>query len=251
MVALTVAMFVWLYHSVLVEASVVFALAGAYGVVLFRVVAGSVRAFMVMRWAFLLIYYTLIIVENELRIPAAGPWFLGFLVGGIAGGYVWFGARAGSAVKRTRERTGEAGGGFSGGWRLALINAVCALVLLGLGIAHLVLQSTTAPVAAALAVAVAGGWALFRFPRSPQLRNGLLFVIPVVFAVLGFVGGATDQLALPFAWAYGALAGILLGGRYWSGTRFGAPRAPFNDQRPRRRKRKRRTRSEPKQLQKQ
>jgi hypothetical protein len=74
--------------------------------------------------------------------------------------------------------------------------------------------------------------------------------LPVVFFVLGFLGGATDQLALPYAWVYGVLAGILIGGRNWSGPRLGEPRPPFNGPGSRRRRRKRRPRSKQKQTQK-
>ena len=72
------------------------------------------------------------------------------------------------------------------------------------------------------------GWALFRFPPPLHVRNGLLLVIPVVYFALIFMGGATGQMALPHAWAYGVLAGTLTGGRYWSGSRLGQPRPPFN-----------------------
>jgi hypothetical protein len=83
------------------------------------------------------------------------------------------------------------------------------------------------------------GWALFRFPPPLQIRNGLMMLgLPVVFFVLGFVGGATDQMGLPYAWAYGAMAGILIGGRYWSGARLRQPRPPFNGPGSRRRKRR-------------
>ena len=83
--------------------------------------------------------------------------------------------------------------------------------------------------------------ALFRFPLPLQIRNGLLILgLPVVWFALAFVGGATDQMALPHASAYGALAGILIGGRYWSGPRLGEPRPPFNGPGRRRRRRKRR-----------
>lgn len=64
---------------------------------------------------------------------------------------------------------------------------------------------------------------------------------------MGFVGGAIDQLALPHVWGYGALAGLLIGGRYWSGPKFGEPRPPFAGQGGRRRRRKRRPKSKQKQ----
>jgi hypothetical protein len=120
-----------------------------------------------------------------------------------------------------------------------VINGTCALVLLGIGTAQLALLSPTAPAASVLAVAVLGGWALFRFPPPLQVRNGLLLVIPVVWFALAFVGGATEQMALPHAWAYGVLAGILIGGRYWTGPRRGEPRPPFNGPGKRRRRKRR------------
>lgn len=243
MIALMLAAFVWFAGSSLLEASVFLAVGVVYAFLVVRVVSQSVRAFTVMLWTFLPNYWTLISldVDGALDIPAAGPWFIGFLVGGIAGGYVWSGPGAGSARTQTRPRRPDADGKFSGGWRLALINGVCALVLFGIGTAQLVLLSPTAPAVAVLVVAVIAGWALFRFPLPLQIRNGLLFLgLPVVWFALAFVGGATDQMALPHASAYGALAGILIGGRYWSGARLGEPRPPFNGPGRRRRRRKRR-----------
>jgi hypothetical protein len=148
-------------------------------------------------------------VVRDAIIPAAGPWFIGFLVGGIASGYVWSGPGAGSEFKQPRKRVPDADGKFSGGWRLALINGVCALVLLSIGTTQLTLLSPTAPAVAVLAVAVLAGWALFRFPPPLQIRNGLIILgLPVVWVALAFVGGATDQMALPHAWAYGVLAAL-------------------------------------------
>lgn len=244
MIALMLGIFVWFAGDGLIEASLFLAVAVAYAVLVYRVVSQSVRAFTVMLGTFFLNYVTLIsiAVDNDLGVPAAGPWFIGFIVGGIAGGYVWFGPRAGTEFKQTRRRSPEADGSFTGGWRLAVINAACAGVLLGMGIAQLVLLSATVLAVAVLAVAVIAGWALFRFPPPPQVRDGLLLAIPVAWFALMLLGGAADQVALPSSWAYGVLAGVLIGGRYWSGVRFGAPRPPFMGQGPRRRRRKRRPR---------
>ena len=246
LITVAVATFAWFYHKWLAEASLFFGLAVVLAVLLYRVVAQSVRAFTVMRWTFLLTYLTLISTEGHLGGPAAGPWFLGFLVGAIAGGYTWIGPRAGKELRQPRRSFSEADGTFAGGRPLAVINAVCALVLLGIGGAQIVLLSPTVWAGAVLALAVLAGWALFRFPPAVHIRNALLLAIPVGFIAFGFLGGATGQLALPSAWAYGVLAGILIGGRYWSGTRCGAPRPPFNVQ-ARRRRRRRRPRPEQKQ----
>ena len=245
MIALALGMFVWFAGDRLIEASLFLAVAVAYAVLVYRVVSQSVRAFTVMLWTFFLNYLTLIsiAVDDDLGIPAAGPWFIGFIVGAIAGGYVWFGPGAGTEFKQPRQRGPEADGSFTGGWRLAVINAVCVLVLLGMGIAQLVLLSPTVLAVAVLAAAVIAGWVLFRFPPPLHIRNGLLLAIPVVWFAFGFLGGATDQTALPSAWAYGVLAGILIGGRYWRGPRFGAPRPPFSCQGTRRRRRKPRLRA--------
>lgn len=248
LIAAMAAVFFWLARNVLLEALPFFVMAVGYGVLLTGVVTASGRAFMAMYASFLLIYLSFLAVENDLGVPAAAPWFMGFIIGAFAGGPAWFGNRAGSHVNRKRERT-AGGQGFTGGWQLALINAVSAVVLLGLGGAHLVYQSPTVPVAAVLGIAVVGGWALFRFVTSVQVKYLSLFAIPVVFLALGFVGGATDQLALPHVWAYGALAGILIGGRYWSGPKFGEPRPPFAGQGGRRRRRKRRPKSKQEQPQ--
>ncbi|MBD8044095.1 hypothetical protein H9638_09775 [Arthrobacter sp. Sa2BUA2] len=247
MIVLMLALFAWLAGSNLSKASVFLAVGVVYAVLVYRVVSQSVRAFTVMSWTFLLNYFTLISisVDGSLGIPSAGPWFIGFIIGAIAGGYVWLGPRAGSEFKHSRKRLPEPDGSFSGGWRLAVINGFCALVLLGFGTAQLLLLSPTAESAVVLAAAFMAGWTLFRFPPSLGIRNGLLILgLPVSYFVLGFVGGATDQIALPNAWAYGVLAGILIGGRYWTGPRIGQPRAPFNGPG---RRRKRRLRSKPKQ----
>lgn len=249
LITMMVAVFFWLARNVLPEALPFFVMAAAYGALLTRVLRASGRAFMAMYASFLLIYWSFVAVEDDLGVPAAAPWFMGFIIGAIAGGHTWSGERAGSQVSRKRERTVD-GQGFTGGWQLALINAVSALLLLGLGAAHLIFQSPTAPVAAVLGIAVVGGWALFRFVTSVQIKYLSLFAIPVGLLVLGVVGGATDQLALPHVWAYGTLAGILIGGRYWSGPKFGEPRPPFAGQGGRRRRRNHRPRSKQKQPQK-
>lgn len=231
MIVLMLGLFVWFAGNKILEASP-FLMGGiAYAVLLFRVVSQSVRAFIVMQWACLLNFYLLISLDREgvLAIPAAGPWFIGFIVGGIAGGYVWLGPRAGSTFQQKHKRLPNADRGFSGGSRLALINGVCACVLLSIGASQVVLLSPTAPAVTVLVLAVAAGWALFRFPPSLQIRNGLVILgLPVVWFTLAFVGGATDQMALPHAAAYGVLAGVLVGGRYWRGPRLGVPRPPFS-----------------------
>jgi hypothetical protein len=253
MIALMLGAFMWFARNNVIGSLPFLAVAVTYAVLVVRVASQSLRAFTAMLWTFQLNFWTLISldVEGALDIPAAGPWFIGFLLGCTAGAPVWSSQRAGSARKQSRPRRPESDGSFTGGWRLAVINAVSALVLLSIGTAQLVLLSPTAPAVAVLIVAVIAGWALFRFPPRLQIRNGLVMLgLPVVFFVLGFVGGATDQMALPHAWAYGALAGILIGGRYWSGPRLGAPRPPFNGPGSRRRRRKRRPRVKQKQTQK-
>jgi len=246
MIAAIVALFVWVAHDDLVPASVAFALGAAYAAFLFRVVWRSSRASTVMHFAIGLIFFSLISVKDDLGALAAGSWFLGILAGGIAGGHTWSGKRAGSEVTQKRERNGE---GFTGGRRLALINAACAVVLLAIGGAHFGLQSPTPAVGAVLIGSLVAGWAMFRFPPSLLTRNVLLLVLPVEFFLLVFLGSNTGQLALPFVWAYGVLGGILLGGRYWRGPRLGEPRPPFNIQAKRRRKRKRKSPAKAKQKQ--
>lgn len=91
---------------------------------------------MAMYVAFLLVYLSFLAFEDDLGVPASAPWFMGFIIGAIAGAHMWSGDRAGSEVNQKRERTPD-GQGFTGGWPLALINALCVLVLLGLGVAHL------------------------------------------------------------------------------------------------------------------
>lgn len=238
LIALLIAVFVWFFHNWLFEASFFFTLSVVCAVLAYRVVSQSERAFTVTLWAMFLNFLALTSIENGLGVPAAGPWFLGFIVGSIGGGYVWRGPRAGTEFKQPK-RIRQADGSFTGGRRLAVINGVCGLVLAAIGTAGLVLLSPTMTAVAVLAVSVLGGWALFRFAPPLQVRNGLLLVVPVGWIALALVGGATGQTALPFAWAYGVLAGILIGGRYWTGPRLGQPRPPFNG--PGRRRRKCRT----------
>lgn len=238
LIALLVAVFVWFFHNWLFEASFFFTLSVVCAVLVYRVASHSERAFTVMLWALFVNFLTLTSIENGLGFPAAGPWFLGFIVGSIAGGYVWRGPRAGTEFK-PRKRIRQADGSFTGGRRLATVNGVSALVLVAIGTAQIALLSPTVPAAAVLAVAVLGGWALFRFPPRLQVRNGLLLAIPVVWFALAFAGGATYQMALPHAWAYGVLAGILIGGRYWTGPRLGQPRPPFTGPGKRRRRKRR------------
>ena len=241
MLILFVAVFAWLARNVLSGAWVFFTVGLAYAFGLYRIVSLSDRAFLAMSWAMITLFGMLFSLEDDLGIPAGAPAIAGVIVGAILGGYVWFGPRAGTELKRKRERTPD--GQFTGGWRLAVINAVCAALLLGVGIAHIAHHSLTATVAAVFLIAFAGGWALFRFPLPLQVRNLLILVVPLGTLVFAAVGGATNQLALWSAWVFGVLPGILLGGRYWSGPRFGAPRPPFNGTGARRRKRKRRPRA--------
>ena len=236
MTATVLALFIWMARNVLVQSLPFFLVSAAYTFVLFRVVTVSTRAVMVMQFAILLIFFSLLSVQDALGVPAGGSWILGFVAGGIACG--WSGNGSGAEAARKRQRKGKDGVWFTGGLRLALINAGSIAVLLGCGVAHFAFQSPTAPVAAVFAGALICGWALYRFPPSASTRNVLHLVIPVEFILLMIVAGNTGQLALPFVWTYGVLGGILLGGRYWSGPRLGEPRPPFSGQTPRRRKRK-------------
>lgn len=238
LIVLLVAVFLWFFHNWLFEASFFFTLSVVCAVLVYRVVSQSERAFTVTLGALFVTFLALTSIENVLGVPAAGPWFLGFIVGSLAGGYVWRGPRAGTEFKQPK-RIRQADGSFTGGRRLVVINGVCALVLVAIGAAQLALLSPTVNAVAVLAVAVLGGWALFRFPPPLQVRNGLLLVMPVVWFAFAFIAGATDQMALPHAWAYGVLAGILIGGRYWAGPRLGQPRPPFNGTGKRRRRKRR------------
>lgn len=242
LIAVVLGVFAWLAGGRILQ-TLPFLLVGAvYAFVMYRVISQSVRAFVVMQWTLLLNYFTLISIDvaDRLAVPASAPWFVGFLVGGIAGGHVWSGRAAGAEFRQSRKRVLRDDGTYHGGWRLALINAACALVLLAVGAWQLLLLSPTAGSAAVLATATLAGWALFRFPPPLGIRNGLLLAIPVVYIALGFVGGAVGQIGIPHAWAYGTLAGILIGGRHWIGPKLGAPRPPFVIPGQRRRRRKRR-----------
>ncbi|WP_426764322.1 hypothetical protein ACP3TD_17885 [Pseudarthrobacter sp. 1G09] len=242
LIAVLLGVFAWLAGGRILQTLPFLSIGAVYAFVLYRVVSQSVRAFVVMQWTLLLNYFTLISIDvsDRLAIPASAPWFAGFLVGGIIGGHVWSGRGTGAEFRQPRKRVLRHDGTYDGGWRLALINAACAAVLLAMGTVQLLLLSPTPASVAVLAAATLAGWALFRFPPPLGIRNGLLLVIPVVFFVLIFLAGASGQLGMPAAWAYGVLAGILIGGRYWSGPRLGAPRPPFVVPGQRRRRRKRR-----------
>ncbi|MFF2841489.1 hypothetical protein [Paenarthrobacter sp. NPDC057981] len=236
MIAAVVALFIWMARNSLLQASPLFVVAAAYAFLLFRVFSVSTRAYLVMHFGTLLIFFSWLSVEDDLGIPAAGSWLLGFAAGAIGSGLS--GKGSGAEAVRERERKAKDGGGFTGGIRLALVNAASVAILVGSGLAHLAFQSPTVAVAAVLAGALVCGWALYRFPPSALTRNVLQLIIPAEFLLLMILAGNTGQMALPFVWTYGVLAGILLGGRYWSGPRLGEPRPPFSGQGTKRRKRK-------------
>jgi hypothetical protein len=142
LIALLVAVFVWFFHNWLFEASFFFILSVVCAVLVYRVTSQSERAFTVMLWALFLNFLTLTSIENGLSVPAAGPWFLGFIVGSIAGGYVWRGPRAGTEFKQPK-RIRQADGSFTGRRHLAVTNGMCALMLVAIGTAQLVLLSPT------------------------------------------------------------------------------------------------------------
>lgn len=239
MIVLVLALHFWSFRSVLPVASAFFALGVIYGVLLFRVVSLSGRAFMAMYAAWILMYLSMILLQQALGIPAAGPWFLGAMVGCIAGDHIWLGPQAGGKFKPKHLRRRNPDGGYPGGWQPAALNAVCALLLLGLGLAHFLLQSPTLPVGILLAAACLAGWTLFRFAKTPQTRTVGLLAAPLLLFALLLLGYATDQAALGMVVAYGVPAGALIGGRYWAGPRFGEPRPPFAGQGTRRRRKRR------------
>lgn len=245
MIALLLGLFTWLAGSNLIESSVFLAIGAVYAFLVVRVVSRSFRAYTALVWTFQLNFWTLMSFEAEdvLDIPSASPWFIGFLVGAIAGQFLW--PRAFPVRPRRRGKDGT----FSGGLSLALINLACAGVLLGMGVTQWILLSPSTGSFFVLTIAVIAGWALFRFPPPLPIRNALILLgIPVVFIALAFAGGAIGQLAFAYSWGYGVLAGILIGGRYWSGDRLGEPRPPFSGSRQRQR-RKRRSRSKSMQAQ--
>lgn len=249
MVGLLLGMFGWMVRSSLLEASVFLAIGAAYSFLVWRVASQSVRAVTVMSWSLMVNFWTLISIDNQhlLAVPASGPWFVGILAGGMAAGSVWLGPHAGAESAPKNKRRPDADGKYSGGRRLALINGACAALLLGIGTAAIVLLSPPMPAGAVLVASFFAGWMLFRFPPALPARNGLVLLgTPAVFVVLVILGGTLGLVALPYSWAYGVMAGILIGGRHWAGDRLGAPRPPFNSQHKRRRRRKpRKKRSTP------
>ena len=236
MVLLPAGMCVLYFGQALAEALAFFLLGAIYGALLYRVVNLSQRAFMVMGApAFLLILGSLILLQQDVGIPAAGPWILGFIAGGIMGGYVWLGPRAGAEFRRKNPRRRNAEGSYPGGWQPAAVNAVSALLLLGLGTALFLLASPTIEVGACLVGGVLAGCALMRWPKTPEQRFLASLALPVLFLVLLLAG----QTVFGLVFGFGVSAGVLIGGRFWTGPRFGEPRPPMSGQGPRRRKKRR------------
>ncbi|MGF4043758.1 hypothetical protein ACX800_21075 [Paenarthrobacter nitroguajacolicus] len=234
-----VASFIWMAHSTLLGASPFFAAGAAYTFFLYRVVQRSGRAFFVMHCALFMISIPLPQAQDALGIPVGGSGFLGFWAGIIASGYPWSGKRSGPDARQIRDDNNGEVQGYTGGRDIALINAACIVFVLGCGLAHLAFETPTAPVAAVLVGSLVCGWAFFRFPPSFLTRNVLLLVIPAAeFCLLAFLTTINGQSALLYVWAYGTMAGVLLGGRYWSGPRLGQPRPPFNGQAEPKRKRR-------------
>ena len=237
-ILVTMAMDVWFFGGAPAAAAGFYAAGAVYGILLFRVVSYSGRAAFVMRWAFTLSFMVLNGIGAGLDVPMAGPLLLGFGAGGIAGGYQWTGKRAGSALKRKRSRTED--GRYTGGWRLALINAACAVVLLALPAAYLADGVTTGTILASTLAGFLGGWCLFRFVKSVQARFMTLLCLFFAFIPALLAAARYGYWPAPAIAVFGLMAGILVGGRYWWGPRFGEPRPPFAGQGTRRRRKRKR-----------
>lgn len=236
-IVLPIVVTVWFFGGAPGAATGFFALGAAYGILLFRVVSRSGRASMVMRVAFNLIFIMMLPLEDSLGIPIAGPLLMGFVAGAVAGGHRWSGKRAGAVVRFKRERTDD--GGYTGGWQLALINAACAAVLFGAATVTLLDGVTVQTLAWSLPTGFLGGWALFRFVTSAQARFMTLIVMFLALLPSLILAGAIGYGDAVFTGLFGFLSGTLIGGRYWWGLRFGAPRPPFAGKARRRRHRKR------------
>ncbi|MGR0160358.1 hypothetical protein [Paenarthrobacter nitroguajacolicus] len=231
MIAVTVAAFIWLAHSTLLVATPFFLAGAAYGFMLYRVVQRSGRAFMVMHCAMFMISIPLFQLQDALGMPVAGSVLAGFWAGILASGYPWSKRPTGSEERQILDGTNEDVQGYTGGRDIALINGACIFFVLGCGLTHLFVQTPTIPAAVVFVCALVCAWAFFRFPPSVLVRNVLLLVIPVTeFGLLAFLNSMNGLSALPYVWAYGSMAGVLLGGRYWSGPRLGQPRPPFSGQ---------------------
>ena len=215
----------WYFGGAPAPAAVFFAAGAAYGVLLFRVVSVSVRASMVMSWAFTLIVIMALRLEGVLSIPVMGPIFMGFIAGANVGGRRWTGKRAGSEIRR--KRTAAADGTFTGGWQLALINAACAGILIAASTAMLLAGVTGRSLAVALTAGSLTGWALFRFVKSARVRFMSLAAVFLALLPSLAVAGYFGYGDAVFIGLFGFLAGILIGGRYWWGQQLGAPRPPF------------------------
>ncbi|MCC3292380.1 hypothetical protein [Arthrobacter sp. zg-Y1110] len=242
-IAVPVGVTVWLFGGAPVTTAGFFALGAAYGALLFRVVSLSGRASMVMTWGFVLVEIMLHDVESFLGAPVRGPVLMGFTAGAIVGAHWWTGKKAGRPINRKRERTAD--GDYTGGWKPALINAVCAAVLLAASTGQLLDGVPAETLAVSLPAGFLAGWVLFRLVKSFQVR--FMTFIAILFALVPalIVAGSFGYGDHVFTGLFGFLAGILIGGRYWWGPRFGAPRPPFAGKAKRRRKRKRKAKATP------
>jgi len=231
MLVVPVIAFIWVAHSSLLVGSPFFLVGTAYGFLLYRVVRRSGRAFLVMHLAIFMLSIPMLQLQDALELPLGVSGFSGFWAGAIASGYPWLNKPRGSKERQELDSTGKHVTGYKGGRDIAGINAACIALVLGCGLAHLAFQTPTLPAAFVLICAVMWAYAFFRFPPSLPARNVLLLVISLSeFMLLGFLDSVNSPSAFPYVWAYGSMAGALLGGRYWSGPRLGQPRPPFDGQ---------------------
>lgn len=235
-ILMAVAVDVWFFGGAPAAAAGFFAAGAVYGILLFRVVSYSGRAAFVMRWAFALIFVVMNGIGARLDVPAAGPLLLGFVAGGITGGYQWTGKKAGSELRRKRNRTDD--GGYTGGRRLVLISAACAVVLLAVPAVFLADGVAPGTILAAILIGFSGGWSLFRFVKSVQARFMTLLCLFFALIPAILIAGHYGYGPAPVIAVFGLMAGILVGGRYWWGPRFGEPRPPFAGQAKRRRRKR-------------
>ncbi|MCC3299671.1 hypothetical protein [Arthrobacter caoxuetaonis] len=217
-------------------AALFFGVGALYGALLTRVVSRSGRASYAMYCAFSLMFIVLAGLQSDLGVPAAGPMMMGFSAGLSGAVSKWTGKDAGTRVKVKRVR--DADGGYPGGWKVALINALCAAALLCFPLVFLGDGAAPGTIAWSTLIGFAGGWVLFRFGKTMQVRSLTLFALFFALLPAMIVAGLYGYGPAPIIAGFGLMAGALIGGRYWTGERLGAPRPPFAGQGNRRRRKK-------------
>lgn len=236
MILFTAGVTVILFGGELTAAALSYGFGALYAALLFRVVSRSGRAALAMHIAFSLMFIAMAGIQNHIGVPVSGPMLMGFSAGSFGAACRWTGEGRGTRWGAKRER--DADGTYTGGRQLALINAACAAVALLFPLTFLLDGTGLATIVVSTLAGFAAGWALFRFARTMQGRSIPLFAVFLALVPATIIAGLYGYGPAPIIGGFGLISGALVGGRYWSGERFGAPRPPFAGRGNRRRRKK-------------